>query len=475
MILHSRTLFCIFIIVSIFSLGGLAQSQGYTCDPSQCKPPNCLCASTNPPGGLAPSNTPQFVTLTFDDSVQNDIIKTAYTLLNRKNPNGCPARGTWFVSIQYTDMQLVTEWYANGNEVADHTFTHPAQPSEQEIGSCKTILNSFAGIPRSKIKGFRAPFLNYTAETLNNVKKQGFVYDSSASAQTEDAYWPYTLDYGLANDCWSSANLCQPGVLKIPGLWEIPMHSIVDQQKLPHVMDPHLAGTTDTVLQWLKDNFNRHYNGGRQPFGLYVHPAHLTPHPGAPDPSANMAMLQNFLNWVQTMPDVYFVTNEQLLQWVQNPVPKDQVGSQLYMRCTNSQVAAMNKDNSTLAVAGTQGICNGLNSALAELCIFPDGQWRTCYGCPARMPTVDDPVPPRAAASAARHPVPDDCDTIYWDPIGNKCTCTGPECAFKDIAPQISTTNSIATKTSEGNRPRSDIVSLGMIFATALISSILAL
>lgn len=31
-----------------------ASAAGYSCDPNQCKLPNCHCASTDPPGGLDP-------------------------------------------------------------------------------------------------------------------------------------------------------------------------------------------------------------------------------------------------------------------------------------------------------------------------------------------------------------------------------------------------------------------------------------
>ncbi len=33
------------------------EAAGYSCDPSQCKLPNCNCASPNPPGGLSPVRT----------------------------------------------------------------------------------------------------------------------------------------------------------------------------------------------------------------------------------------------------------------------------------------------------------------------------------------------------------------------------------------------------------------------------------
>jgi len=60
--------------------------------------------------------------------------------------------------------------------------------------------------------------------------KLQFTYDSSASSAVPvtdpntDAFWPYTLDYGMANDCTAVSNICN-GQPKLPGFWEIPMYS----------------------------------------------------------------------------------------------------------------------------------------------------------------------------------------------------------------------------------------------------------
>lgn len=37
---------------------------------------------------------------------------------NRKNPNGCPIRGTFFISHQYTNYQQVQKMWNDGHEVA---------------------------------------------------------------------------------------------------------------------------------------------------------------------------------------------------------------------------------------------------------------------------------------------------------------------------------------------------------------------
>lgn len=60
-----------------------AGASTYSCDPQVCKLANgCLCASKNPPNGLSQADTPQFVTVTFDDSIQPQLYKTAKRMLN---------------------------------------------------------------------------------------------------------------------------------------------------------------------------------------------------------------------------------------------------------------------------------------------------------------------------------------------------------------------------------------------------------
>ncbi|CAO3632042.1 unnamed protein product [Cunninghamella blakesleeana] len=388
--------------------------SAYSCDPNTCKLPNCHCASTSPPGGLAAKDVPQFVVITFDDSVQAKLLQTANTMLNVKNPNGCGAKGTWYVSMEYTDFSLVQQWYANGNEVADHTFSHVGSPSAQEIAAAKSMLHEYAGIPYGKLKGFRAPFLNYTAETLSNIQQQGFVYDTSATATIDDCYWPYTLDNGMANDCWTG--ICDTGKVKLNGIWEFPMYAVMDNANTPQLMDVYLAGSVADVNAWSTTNFERHYNGNRQPFGIYVHPTHLTNYPGTPDVSSLLNGVVSFIKSLEGKQDVWFVTNDQLLQWMQNPVPASQLSNQPYMKCdlpNTGKEICNGLENITIS---TEGVASG---SLLQSCNFNVTNWHTCYNCPNAAPTLETPVPPVGVQSTDpnyRKPVPDNCDSIWWDP-----------------------------------------------------------
>ncbi|KAJ7045231.1 hypothetical protein C8F04DRAFT_1068164 [Mycena alexandri] len=379
-------------------------AAGYSCDATKCKLPDCNCASTSPPGGLSPSDTPMFIVFTADDAVQS------YTLDSM----------TYFTSLNFTNYTLVTDWYVAGNEIADHTMTHVGDPPDNEITGNLIALNALAGIPLTSIQGFRAPFLNYSVNTLQRLKAAGFTYDSSAAASIPvtdpgtDAYWPYTLDNGMANDCLEVEGSCK-GQPALPGFWEIPMYAFFDKlgPAGPHLMDPWLDNANgaskindSATLEYMQNTFNDHYKGNRQPIGLYTHPIHLsTTYPGVNPSNSTINMINTFLDWAQVQPNVWIVSNEQLLAWVKNPKKVSEL----------DQVDA-------------------LKLGLLSHCDFPDFPFYTCYGCPEVEPTVGNPNPAQQVPDGQQQRIrlPANCSTAFWDPIGGKCLCTSATCAFAD-------------------------------------------
>lgn len=61
-------------------------------------------------------------------------------------------------------------------------------PSSNEILGNLKALNAFSGIPLSAIKGFRAPFLNYTGDTLTQLKNAGFTVRTHSSPPSRCRY-----------------------------------------------------------------------------------------------------------------------------------------------------------------------------------------------------------------------------------------------------------------------------------------------
>ncbi|KAK7028430.1 family 4 carbohydrate esterase [Favolaschia claudopus] len=401
-----------------------SDAAGYSCDASKCKLPTCNCASTSPPGGLKPSDVPMFIVFTADDAL--------------------PVM-TYFTWLMYTNYTLVTDWFMAGNEIADHTMTHVGDPSVDEINGNAVALNALAGIPQSSLQGFRAPFLNYSVNTLKRLYAAQFTYDSSATSSIPvtdpgtDAFWPYTLDYGMANDCLEVEGSCK-GQPVLPGFWEIPMYAFFDKLGVagPHLMDPWLDAPNGgskpddaATLTYMKDTFTAHYNGNRQPIGLYTHPIHLsTTYPGVNASKSTIDMVNQFLDWATAQQNVWIVSNEQLLAWVKNPVPVSQLNNVDALKCTPPQIDASAK------------ICNGIpnnENGLLSHCTFPDFSFSTCYGCPEVEPTLSNPNPAQQVPDGEqpRFRLPANCSTAFWDPIGNKCLCASDSCAFTDISRPI--------------------------------------
>lgn len=421
---------------------GGASAANYNCDASKCQLPNCRCADTNPPGNLDIKDVPMFITLTADDAVQSYTTNAVESLIGtRKNPNGCNATMTYFTSLSYTNYSMITDMYSyRGWEVADHTMTHVGSPPENEVSGNLVALNALAGIPYKEIQGFRAPFLNYTKETLEMLAKMNFTYDSSSSSSVPvtdantDAFWPYTLDNGMANDCDAVEGICS-GQPVLPGFWEIPMYSVFDKTSAngAHLMDPWLDGSNDDVLTWLKNTFLDHYNGKKQPFGLYSHPIHIASgYPGLTDPVGTVNMINSFLDWATTnssMPNVWLVTNQQLLAWMRNPVKASELNTIDEFKCQTPTVS--------------EKICNGLpgEESLLQHCIsntagdpLNNSPFYTCYGCPETTPSPDEPNPPQKNADGSvRTRISANCDTPFWDPIGNKCLESGYTDSTRDI------------------------------------------
>ena len=56
---------------------------------------------------------------------------------------------------------------------------------------------------------------------------------------------------------------------------------------------------------------------------------------------------------------------------------------------------------------------------------------RSCYYCPVEQPTPDNPVPAPVAGNT-RHTLPSDCQTAFFNPQTNECTCKSSSCSFTD-------------------------------------------
>ncbi|XP_043270811.1 chitin deacetylase 1 isoform X2 [Venturia canescens] len=308
--------------------GKVDPNSATLCDPWKCKLPDCWCSNDGKkiPGNLSISDVPQMITITFDDAVNADNFNL-YTKLfsnDRKNANGCPIRGTFYVSHQYTNYRDVQYLWNVGHEIAAHSVTHRG-PKEwwsknatiedwfDEMVGVANIINKYSAVRIGDIKGLRVPFLRigWNRQFLM-MSEFGFIYDSSIIAPfTDPPIWPYTLDYRPPHDCSSSGQKFPTRAY--PGLWEIPINELTAGEfTCTSVEDCTQNMPGEEIYKMLMLNFKRHYITNRAPFGLHLHAAWFKT-------SNNLYAFTKFLDDVLRLPDVYFVTSYQILEWVKKP------------------------------------------------------------------------------------------------------------------------------------------------------------
>ncbi|PSC74458.1 chitin deacetylase-like isoform e [Micractinium conductrix] len=313
-------------LAALVLLLGAAAAHGavtdYSC-PSSCKNTlGCVCASTQPPGGIANGDVPQFIVLTNDDAITVISQPMILNITERhSNKNGCKMPATWFVSVDYTDPNLVKQVFVRGHEIATHTVNHLANPNVTQIVGAKKWLAETAGIPADKIQGFRAPFLVFSPEQRDILAENGFGWDSSISEQypstispsAAERVWPYTMDYGIPQNCAVSTGNCSTSE-RHPGLWEFPMWNVQDATgTVVASMDPQ-----GDPYELYKLQFDQRYSGNRAPLGIYLHAAWLIADPSRAD------RLNEFLAYAVQQPNTFLVTVSQVLDWMKNPVPASQ-------------------------------------------------------------------------------------------------------------------------------------------------------
>lgn len=357
------------------------------CDYNICQLPDCFCSKdgTIIPGNMDPVHTPQMIILTFDDAINFDnwdLYQNKIFTANRKNPNGCPVRGTFFISHQYTNYQNVQKLWQDGHEIAIHSITHRG-PEEwwsrnatiedwfDEMVGQANIINRFGNVRMDELRGLRVPFLRvgWNRQFLM-MKEFGFVYDSSIVAPfSNPPLWPYTLDYKMPHTCTGVNQNCPSR--SYPGVWEMVLNQLEAGDYTCAMIDscpPNLAG--DDIYQMFMHNFKRHYSSNRAPLGLYFHSVWFKN-------AEYLDAFTKFMDYMQKLPDVYFVTNNQAIEWMKNPTASNNLGNFEPWQCK-----PRNLDQSEITCS-VPFSCK-LNSRVLQ----QDRYLYTCNECPAQYPWI---------------------------------------------------------------------------------------
>jgi len=336
----------------------------------------------SPPGGLLPSQIPQIVLISFDDSIASASCARALGVLaNHTNPNGNPIKATFFVSLDgKTDYALVQNLYAAGHEIAVHTMSHTTDTNtstdtwRREIVGCRKAIADLAQIPREAIVGFRAPYLMPNNNAFQILQEREFLYDSSfpedasrLSHSNSAMIWPYTLHNGLAQNAptnWIPASPYYPNLFEIP-LW---CYFTPSQTVVTAMEPPDSYNTSNAVAALWKTNFLAHYEGNRAPLGLDLHGVSANQWLSSPlDADWRRATVNEFIEWALAFSNVYFITYHDLLDFMQAPV-------------TTGQAPTSAPFLTPLRVAWTT----------PQYCSYPNWSTHVCGPCPPAWPTVSN-------------------------------------------------------------------------------------
>lgn len=202
-----------------------------------------------------------------------------------------------------------------------------------------------------------------------------------------------------------------------------PFNGILNPIQDPY-NDPTITApiTPEQVYTIYQTQFDTQYAGNKAPFGIYTHPVWLVPSSASstapiPNGAAKLAAVQKFIAYAMAKPNVWMVTHQQLIAYMQNPVSASQLASQPYMQCLQSPLPPTN-------------ICNGLGSVIAPVCGgLPSGTFQSCFGCPSEYPSLSNPAP-----TGYKCTIPATCNSLFWDPATCTCLCNAVGCAFNDTS-----------------------------------------
>uniref|UniRef100_A0A336M0N0 CSON009775 protein n=1 Tax=Culicoides sonorensis TaxID=179676 RepID=A0A336M0N0_CULSO len=350
------------------------------CQPWICKTPDCKCTSIDSGGNFPVEKTPQLVMVTFDDAVtalNYEFIEKS--LYKHKNPDGCPAQATFYVSHEYTDYSKVHNLWANGHEIALHSITHSPYNSYwrnasvekllMEFGDQKEMIAHFANIPSDDINGMRMPLFQLSGDnSYIAMVESGIKYDSSwpTNKYTKPGLWPYTLDFLSTQDC--SIGDCP--TTSIPGAWVQPILNWEDTAGLPCAMVDACLNVPDydvnELLDWMKSNFHRIYESNRAPFGVHLHAAWF----GRGENTFGAFI--KFLNYLAEFDDVYLVSTDRVIEYTKNPVPIE-----MFEACAVKQKPSCNARTCVLKKDTASG---------------PEDRYMTvCSKCPEVYPWLGNP------------------------------------------------------------------------------------
>ena len=201
--------------------------------------------------------------------------------------------GTFFVpgwtAENHTDR--VEAILKGGHEVGHHSYSHkwidPDFP-EQEIEEMEKGLDSLKRMVGVVPKGYRSPAGETSDNLIRLLQKHDFTYDSSL--MTDINPFRHVLPDG------------SKGPIELPWHWSLDDAPFF----LFSIKNPRPIFTNSHVLEIWKDEFSEIYRWGGF-FDLVMHPQVI----GRP---SRIALLRQFIAWMQTFPGVWFARGSEIAE-----------------------------------------------------------------------------------------------------------------------------------------------------------------
>ena len=137
------------------------------------------------------------------------------------------------------------------------------------------------------------------------------------------------------------------------------------------------------VYELIMSNFKRHYHSNRAPFGLFYHSGWFaTPH--------HKAGFLRFIDEVLQLGNVYFVTNWQALQWIQQPTRLDDIEYFKPWQCDSSNGNNNFRQNDYSQKTSECLLPNICHVKFRKKNNVGSRYFKTCQTCPIDYPWIDN-------------------------------------------------------------------------------------
>jgi hypothetical protein len=370
-------LFIAFCSVCVWGLP-TSEKAADRCNTNNCKiEDDCRCSSGNNPIADKDNPAPQLIAITVSESVVQTLYDDylAPLFFDRKNPDGNPIGLTFYVPHEYTDYTLVQDLYVRGYEIGDHSITKNGSQEywrqatledlEEEFGGQKTIISTFAKIPAEDIVGVRTPQLQLEGDvSIDAYVNSEFKYDNSWPTMSTELFLPYTLDYASTQRCTVTMKCPTESH---PHFWIAPITNIKGANDIEcnSLATCLVEGTADEISTWLLDQVALVKNDTRAPLTLRLDSYWFS------FTKNSYEGFTKFLEEVGTQDDVFLVSVQDVVDWIENPVPATAYATSVHDDRT--------KD------------CTAVSCALTNI----DGELRymkSCVPCPEVYPWKGNPL-----------------------------------------------------------------------------------